>query len=64
MTNDLVNYYKFFEKLLTKVIKNFAKENVWAVEFRHIFGCIFDDDRKIISLDEELEIVNRVIEGI
>ena len=61
---DLYNYYEFFEKILNKVFKVFIKQMVFAVEFRHIFGMVIDDDGKSLPLEEELKIFKRVFENI
>lgn len=39
-------------------------ELVTVVEYRHIMGCVFDDDGKTISLDEELAIFDRCVNSI
>lgn len=59
LTNQLYNYADFFEKILLKVSKNYLKEMVTVVEYRHIFGFLFDEDGPI-SLEKEVEIFNRV----
>ena len=59
MTNDLYNYAPFFEKVLYRACKNYIRESVTAVEYRHIFGCVFDDDHNIIPLEQEIEIFVR-----
>jgi hypothetical protein len=40
------------------------KEMVTVVEYRHILGCVFDDDGKTIPLEEELAIFDRCIKVI
>lgn len=59
LTNQLYNYADFFEKILLKVSKNYLKEMVTVVEYRHIFGFLFDEDGPI-SLEKEVEIFYRV----
>lgn len=60
MTNDLYNYVHFFEKILYSVCRESIKEMITVCEFRHIFGMLFDDDHKTISLAEEVAIFERV----
>ena len=60
LTSDLYNYKPFFEKILYKVSKNFIKELVTVVEYKHIFGMVFDDDHNTIPLKEEIEIFVRM----
>lgn len=64
VTMDLVNYGPFFEKILYRISKDFIKEMVTVVEYRHIFGCLKDDDLNVIPLKEELEIFHRVEKAI
>jgi hypothetical protein len=59
LTNQLYNYAEFFEKILLKVSKNYIKENVTVVEYRHIFGFLFDENGPI-SLEKEIDIFYRV----
>jgi len=54
LTNDLYNYYEFFKKILYRVSKDLTRELVTVIEYRHIFGCLFDDDHKPIPLEEEI----------
>jgi hypothetical protein len=60
VTFNLYNYYIFFEKLLIRICKNYLKECVTIVEFRHIFGCLFYDDQKTVPLEAEIAIFKRV----
>lgn len=60
LTFELYNYHKFFEELLYRVCKDCIKQVVTVVEFKHIFGCVFDDDHKPIGVKRELEIFERV----
>ena len=39
-------------------------ELVTVVEYRHIMGCVFDDDGNILSLEEELAIFDDCIKKI
>jgi hypothetical protein len=43
ITFNLYNYELFFEKAVYKICKEYIREMVTIVEFRHIFGCVFDD---------------------
>jgi len=40
------------------------KEGVMIIEYRHIFGCLFDDDGNTLSLDAELAIFHEVLRTI
>ena len=59
MTNDLYNYAPFFEKILYRACKNYIKEQVIVVEYRHIFGMVFDDDHNMLPVEQELDIFVR-----
>lgn len=56
----MYNYFEFFEKVLTKVLKTFIKQNVFVVELRHIFGMVINDEGKPIGVEEEIKIFQRV----
>lgn len=56
LTTDLYHYKPFFEKVLYRVCKNFIREMVTVIEFRHIFGMVFDDYHKPIPLADEISI--------
>lgn len=60
LTFELYNYHKFFEEMLYRVCKDCVKQVVTVIEFKHIFGCVFDDDHKPIGVKRELEIFKRV----
>ena len=64
LTFELYNYDKFFEKVLYRTSKDYIKEMVTVVEYRHIFGCLFNDKHESLSLEEELAIFYRVQEQI
>ena len=39
-------------------------EMVTVVEYRHIMGCLFDDDGNTIPLEEELAIFHKCVKTI
>lgn len=43
---------------------NSAKDNVYLIEFRHSFGSIFNDDSKILELEEEIDFLNLIVSKI
>jgi len=59
MTYELYNYHTFFEAILFRVSKNLIKQMVTVVEWKHIFGMVFDDDGPL-PLEKELAIFVRV----
>ena len=63
LTNHLYNYGSFFKKILMKVTLDYIDEMVTVVEYRHIFGMLFDEDG-VISLDREMQIWQDVYSAI
>lgn len=59
MTYELYNYARFFEMILYRSAKNMVKQVVTVVEWRHIFGMVFDEEG-VLSLERELAIFERV----
>lgn len=41
-----------------------ARQKIYIVELRHIVGLVFDDDRKPLTLEEELKIIEDVVEKV
>ena len=56
---ELYNYAEFFERILFKVSQGLIEQMVTVVEWKHIFGMVFDEDGPI-SLERELAIFMRV----
>ena len=56
---ELYNYAQFFERLLYRVCKDLVDQMVAVVEFKHIFGCVFNE-QGTLSLREEIAIFERV----
>ena len=56
LTFQLYNYKPFFERILYRVTRDLINEMVTVVEYRHILGCLFDDDGNQIPLEQELAI--------
>lgn len=55
----MYNYARFFEMILYRASKNMIKQTVTVIEWRHILGCVFDEDGPL-SLERELAIFERV----
>lgn len=56
----MYNYAPFHERILFKVCKRYIKELVTIVEYRVIFGMLFDEDGPL-SLEREIDIYYRVL---
>jgi hypothetical protein len=63
LTNHLYNYAAFFERIMYRVSKDYVKEMVTIVEYRHIFGFLFDENGPL-TVEQELEIFHRVEKNI
>jgi hypothetical protein len=59
MTMELYNYAQFFEMILYRVSKNMIKQCCTVIEWKHIFGMVFDEDGPL-PLEKELAIFQRV----
>jgi len=62
MINDLGKYVIFFKKLITEILTKCIKQKILIVELRHIFGQLFDENRKGIDVIEELSIIQEVVD--
>jgi hypothetical protein len=51
--SELYCYAYFFQEILHRVCKNIIKQMVTVVEWKHIFGMVFDENG-IITLEREL----------
>lgn len=59
MTMELYNYADFFERILYKVCQGLIEQMVTVVEWKQIFGMVFDEEGPV-SLERELDIFIRV----
>jgi adenosine deaminase CECR1 len=64
LINDLINYHKFFRRILAEILEKCALQNVFIVELRYIPSLLFDDDRKAVPLEEELGIIEEVVNDV
>ena len=64
LTNALYHYKPFFERILYRVTRDFMREMVTVVEYKHILGCLFDDDGNTIPLEQELAIFDTCVKSI
>lgn len=61
---ELGKYIPFFEDLLRTALKACIIQNVFVVEYRHISGMLFDDDKKPVDFVTELKIIRAVIDDL
>jgi len=59
LTYELIHYAHFFEIVLFETSKRMIEELVCVIEYRHIFGMVFDDNGPLTA-DQEMEIFYRV----
>lgn len=64
LTGALYCYAPFFEKILYRVTKDYIKECCTIIEYRHILGCLFDDDGKQVPVEEEMAIFEKMQKNI
>jgi len=57
----LCKYYKFFKIALKEIIDSCLRQNIFAVELRHISGMLFNDNHEPMSFTEELEIIHQIV---
>ena len=61
LVTELGKFHTFFRTLLMATIDSCIKQNCFVVELRHISGMLFDEDRKPMTLMQELGIVDECI---
>ena len=59
LSYELYNYDKFFELILYRVSKIMINQCITVIEWKHIFGMLFDDNGPL-PLDRELAIFEKV----
>jgi hypothetical protein len=64
LTNDLLNYAPFAERVIIRILKGCVTENVFICELRHIFGLFFDDNRNALTPEQELKIYDKCLKVI
>ena len=58
---ELGKFIPFFKELTTTALKSCIDQNVFVVEYRHISGMLFDDDKKPVPFIEELKIIREIV---
>ena len=57
-------FIPFFKAITTTALKACIAQNVFIVEYRHISGMLFDDDKNPVPLLEELRIIREIVDGL
>ena len=60
LTFALYNYAGFFEEILEHVCRISIGQNTMFIEWKQIFGSLFDDEGKSVDLEHEMAIFERV----
>mmetsp|Transcript_26888 Transcript_26888/g.23737 ORF Transcript_26888/g.23737 Transcript_26888/m.23737 type:complete len:378 (-) Transcript_26888:44-1177(-) len=64
LNDAVIHYYKFYREALIAYYKQAVSEGVSIIELRHASGILFDDDHKFLSLKEEYDLYQSVIDEI
>ena len=64
MVGELSKFVPFFKQLLKKALESHIKQNVFIVEYRHISGMLFGDNKEPVPFMEELKIIREVVDEI
>lgn len=59
---ELGKFYPFFKELTKTALESCIKQNVYIVEYRHISGMIFDENRQQMPFIEELRIIRGIVD--
>jgi adenosine deaminase CECR1 len=59
---ELGKFVPFFKDLMKTALQRCIDQNVFIVEFRHISGMLFNEDKQVLPLFEELRIIRGVID--
>jgi hypothetical protein len=59
---ELGKFVPYFKELMKTALQRCIDQNVFIVEFRHISGMLFDEDKKAVSFMEELKIIRAIID--
>ena len=61
---ELCKFVPFFKQLLKTALISHVRQNVYVVEYRHISGTLFDEEKKQLTFLQELKIIREVIDDI
>lgn len=56
---EIYNHAKFFEMILYRASKNIIKQTCTVIEWKHILGCLFDENGPL-SVEREIAIFEKV----
>jgi adenosine deaminase CECR1 len=61
---ELGKFVPFFQNTTRKALQACIDQNVYIVEYRHISGMLFDDDKKPLPFIEELKIIRAIVDDL
>jgi adenosine deaminase CECR1 len=61
---ELGKFVPFFKQLAREALQSCIDQKVYIVEYRHISGMLFDDDKNQVSFLEELRIIKGIVDEI
>lgn len=61
---ELGKFVPFFKQLAREALVSCIAQNVFIVEYRHISGMLFDEDKNQVPFLEELRIIKDVVDDI
>jgi hypothetical protein len=59
---ELGKFYPFFKELTKTALESCIAQNVFIVEYRHISGMIFDENRQQLPFIEEMRIIRSIVD--
>ena len=59
---DLMNFKPFFVKLLKETLAGCLAQNLDIVEFRHTPGCVYDENEALISVTDEIGLMQAAVD--
>lgn len=61
---ELGKFIPFFQYLMKEALESMIAQNIFIVEYRHISGMLFDENKKGVSVIDELKIMSDAVEEI
>ncbi len=62
LLNELGKFHRFFRKLLNRIFTKCAEQNLYVIELRHISGMVYDDNKRRLDIEEELQLIKEELE--
>jgi hypothetical protein len=59
---ELGKFTPFFKQITKTALERCIQQNVFIVEYRHISGMLFDDNKDPVPFMEELKIIREIVD--